>query len=615
MSGIGGVRAFGAGAGAEAGAGPGVATEGLHRMAGHLHHRGPDRTSVWVGSDIGLVHTGLSASHHAPPERPVHSADGRWVLVLDGVVLNRDSLRHYLDRPSDCDDDEVVAAGLAVEGISFAERLLGQFAFVAHDLRTGTTHLVRDRLGVVPLHYRQVPGGVAFASEVKALLDVGPAPQVDRRSLDAYLATRSVPAPDTLFEGVKKVRPAHRVTVTAGGHVEEVRYWAPPECDPDGTWSAADAIEAVGDGVRAAVEAALRAGTPGTRVGVHLSGLAGSLVAAHAQQQRGDEPLHTFSVDLGDRHRGTQSREARTSAMLGTLHHEVRLDAAGLDALWGRLTWAREAPLSDPGDVATFVLARAAREHVDVLLTGEGSEALFGGHGSHLLARIVDQSTQRTTGLRSRVAGTVERHLCGTFTPAERERLLGSPPPAERRSSPALGVDPVDRMLREDLRHRLSDDVLEREDRMAAAASVGTRPCLLDHRLVELASRLPASVKWRGGIDHWVLREAARPFLPDAVLDRAGAEPRVPLRSWFRDGLRDVARERLTAEGSWIGQTFDPRAVHDVLDRHELGGRQALRLWTLLSLEMWHDSFFGAPPPVPGPRREHRRVAVPGQRG
>ncbi|GAA1935292.1 asparagine synthase (glutamine-hydrolyzing) [Nocardioides hwasunensis] len=604
MGGIGGIRVFDGGE---------VAAGTLRDMADRLRHRGPDGSGSWVGPDVGLTHTRLAILDSEHPRQPMHSADGRWVLVLDGEVLNHASLRGHLDYPFRTGGDtEVVVAGLALEGISFVERMQGQFAFVAHDLRTGTTHLVRDRLGIMPLHYRHVPGGMAFASEVKALLTSGPAPRVDHRSLDAYLATRAVPAPDTLFEGVKKVRPAHRVSVMPGGHVEETQWWTPPECDADGAWTPADAIEAVGDGVREAVRSALVADVS---VGAHLPGdLGSSLVVAQMRQLRGDDAVHTFSVGLGEHADDELSPARRVSGLLGTRHHEVQVHPDELGDLWARLTWHRDAPISDLVDVAAFGLARTAREHVGVVLTGLGGDALFGGHARYRYARLAERSHVLPAPMRSRLAPTVERRLGAAFSTAERARLLGASAPAERRTAPTLGSDPVDRMLRHDLGHDLPDHLLERADRMSKAASLEVRPALLDHRLVELALRLPTSVKLRAGSTQWVLREVARGLLPDDVIDPRRQAPRPHLGAWLRAGLSDTVRERLSGRGSWVGQTLNPSMVDHLVERHERGDGSAdvdVRLWTLLALEEWHDCFFGTPPSLPHPRRDAQVVPVP----
>ena len=589
MGGIAGVRAFSGGEVTEA---------TLREMAARLHHRGPDGSGVWVGPDVGLAHNRMAITGGERSRQPITSSDGRWALVLDGKILNRASLRAHLDHPFRTDSDaEVVLAGLAVEGISFTERLRGQFAFVAHDLRTNTTHLVRDRLGILPLHYRHVPGGIVFASEVKALLVAGPPARMDHRSLDAYLATRTVPAPDTLFEGVKKVRPAHRVAISAGGHLDEIAFWTPPDCDAEGTWTANDAIEAVGDGVREAVRTALSDTVP---VGVHLSGgLDSSLIAAQAQHLRGDAPLHTFAIAPGDAGDDRAELARRVAELLGTRHHEVSLPPVELDTLWARLTWHRDAPIVEADDIEEFAIARAAHEHVGVMLSGHGGDELFGGRSNYRYARLAERSRTVPAVLRGGLLGVVERRLGAAFTAAERQRLLGDAAPQDRRTTPTPGSDAVDRMLRHDLRHDLPDHLLERVDRMSKAASLEVRPALLDHHLVELAFRLPTSVKVRSGSTGWVLREAARPLLPDEVID-----PRPSRRrhgSHLDDEVRDLLHDRLTGSGSWVASTLDRGLVRDLLARAHSGDIDA-RLWTLLGLEIWHDCFLGTPPVLPRPR-------------
>ena len=608
MCGVGGIRVL---------AGGGVAWDALREMAEVLHHRGPDESAVWIGAGIGLAHTRLAIIDVAHSHQPMHSVDGRWVLAFNGEIFNHDDLRTELDYPFQTrGDTEVVLAGLALHGPSFVERLHGQFAFAAHDLHTATTHLVRDRLGILPLYYRHIPGGLAFGSEIKALLTVGPPPEVDHRSLDAYLGSRAVPAPHTLFAGVKKVRPAHRVTIAPDGRVEESCYWTLPAAEPPGRWSPGKAVEAVRDGVREAVRSAMVADVP---VGAYLSGgLDSSLIVAQMARLRGGEPVHTFSAGFGDHSQDELPWARRVSVLLGTRHHEVQLRPADFEDHWARLTWHRDAPLSEPADIAVFALARAAREQVRVVLSGEGGDELFAGYPKYRLVRVAEHATRVPAWLRAGVAGRVEPRLAGRarvrtalravaaadvaeqhstwfapFTARERSRLLGGAVAPERRPAAAAGADPVDRLLRHDLRHWLPDNLLERGDRMSMAASLELRPPLLDHRLVELAFRLPSTVKVREGSTKWVLKQAARGFLPDEVIDRRKVGFRVPLDAWFRSGLRDTARDRLTGAGSWVGGTLDPAYVRELVERHDRGASEEIRLWTLLCLEMWHESFFG----------------------
>lgn len=610
MCGVAGVRAFD---------GTSPSQPLLDEMVRLMHHRGPDESATWAGPGIGLAHTRLSIIDVAGSHQPMHSADGRWVLAFNGEIFNHATLRPTLDYPFRTrGDTEVIVAGLAVEGIDFVERLQGQFAFVAHDLVTQTTHLVRDRLGILPLYYRSLGGGDAyvFGSEIKALLACGPRPEVDPESLDSYLAARSVPAPHTLFAGVSKLAAAHRAWIGPDGELRTTRYWAPPAADPPGTWEPAEAVASVADGVRHAVESSLVADVP---VGAYLSGgVDSSLIVAQMQQLLGGQPVTTFAAGFGDPRNDELPWARRVSELVGTDHHEVHLRASDFEELWPRLTWHRDAPISEPSDIAVYGLALEARQHVRVVLSGEGGDELFGGYPKHRFVATAERLAAIPHHVRGPVLGVVERKLgdrhtrarialramaardeqdrretwFAPFTASERRQLLGGVAPT-RRTDPVDGADPLERMLRHDLRGWLPDNLLERGDRMSMAASLELRPPLLDHRLVELAFRLPSSVKVHRGVTKWVLKEVSRRYLPTEVVDRSKVGFRVPLDAWFRGGLRDTAWDRLTGTGSWVGQTLDRNALRGLLERHDRGvANEESRLWTLMCLEVWHECFF-----------------------
>ncbi|WP_426241944.1 asparagine synthase (glutamine-hydrolyzing) [Nocardioides sp. LHG3406-4] len=611
MCGIAGVRRFD---------GAGVDDAMLRAMAATLTHRGPDESAVWHGPGLGLAHTRLSIIDLADSHQPMHSVDGRWVLVFNGEIFNYRQLRADLDYPfGTSGDTEVVLAGLATEGIGFVDRLRGQFALVAHDAETGTTHLVRDRLGVLPLYYRLDAGSLVFGSEIKALHAGGVPRRVDAASLDAYLTARAVPSPDTLFDGIKKLPPAHRAALSSDGTLEVTRYWALPTQDSPGTWTPERAVDAVDGAVREAVGAALVADVP---VGSYLSGgIDSSLIAAVAQATRSSGRIKTFAAGFGDPRHDELPWARRVSEHVGTDHHEVHLRADDFEDLWPVLTWHRDAPVSEPADIAVFGLAKAAREQVRVVLSGEGGDELFAGYPKYRYARAVAAAGIVPAGVRRSVVDRVEPRL-GTrlararvalraaggadeterlrtwfapFTTAERRALLGGDAPVRPHDASPPGADTVDRMLRHDLRAWLPDNLLERGDRMSMAASLELRPPLLDHHLVELAFRLPSSVKVRRGVTKWVLKEVARRYLPDEVVDRRKVGFRVPLDHWFRTGLRDSMWDRLTGTDSFVAQTFDRAAVRTLLERHERGtASEESRIWTLMCLEVWHEQFFRA---------------------
>ncbi|AMS04373.1 asparagine synthase (glutamine-hydrolyzing) [Acidipropionibacterium acidipropionici] len=588
---------------------------GLERMADSLRHRGPDEASVWAAGPIGLAHTRLSIIDVAGSHQPMHSPDGAWSIVFNGEIFNYRELRRGLDHTFRTQGDtEVLMAGLMRHGIGFVDRLRGQFAFAAHHHPSGTLHLVRDRLGVLPLYYRHDGRGVVFGSEVKAITAyTARAPGVDPDSLDAYLEGRSVPAPHTLYAGVAKLPPAHRAEIRATGCPVLHRYWTPPPVADPGI-GADEVVEEADRLIRDAVRAALVADVP---VGSYLSGgVDSSLIVAIMKQLRGNSPVETFAAGFGDPRFDELDWAQRVSDRIGTRHHTVAVRAEDFIDLWPSLTWHRDAPISEPADIAVFRLAASAGKHVKVVLSGEGGDELFGGYpkyryaswaraarripsgprravGRLLDARLPPRLGRQRIALRALSAGSEADQLATWFAPFTREErrgLIGRPPSPDRLRRAPEGVDDVDRMLRNDLAGWLPDNLLERGDRMTMAASVELRPPLLDHRLVEFAFGLPSALKVRDRVPKWLLKQVARRYLPDDVVFRPKVGFRVPLDRWFRAGLRETARDRLVGGDSFVGSALDRRAVIRLLDRHESGRHdEEIRIWTLLSLEVWHE--------------------------
>lgn len=620
MCGIAGIRSF-------TGQTPSGYT--LTAMADTLVHRGPDGSGFWIGEGVGLAHRRLSIIDLEGSPQPLSSPDGRWHLVFNGEIFNYRELRERFAGAFEFrtrGDGEAILAGLVQHGIDVVDHLLGQFAFAAYDARTGDTYLVRDRLGVLPLFYRLDADRLVFASEIKAVIaGTGAPPEVDLASLGAYLRGRSVPAPHTLVAGVHKLPAAHALRVDRDGRSTLTRYWAPPAPDPEGTWTADEAVDAVARAVRDAVSAALVADVP---VGAYLSGgIDSSLITAVTADLRAGAGVETFSAGFGDPRHDELPWARRVSELLGTNHHEVLVAPADFETHWRRLTWHRDAPMSEPADVAVFQLARLAREHVKVVLSGEGGDELFAGYPKHRMTGMMRTARLVPAGLRSVVAGVLDPRLparaararialrvAGARTEAEQLAQWFAPFTARERELLLHGLDQhedapwtdeprdaVGRMLAADLRSWLPDNLLERGDRMSMAASLELRPPLLDHRLVELAFRLPSSVKVRDGVTKWALKQVARRYLPDDVVDRRKVGFRVPLDAWFRSGLRESMWDRLTGPQSFVASALDRDAVVRLLQRHESGTyNEEARIWTLMSLEVWHEMLLERPAPAAG---------------
>ena len=578
-----------------------------------LAHRGPDDAGRWREGPALLAHTRLAIIDLAGSRQPMHAADGGSVLVFNGEILNYPELRGTLDYPFRSDGDtETILAAHARHGSRAPEQLRGQFAYALYERGPRRLTLVRDRVGILPLYWYRDDRQLVFASDLQALLAaMGTVPEIYERALASYLAGRSVPAPYPLLRDIRKVRPGHRLEVSATGEVVETPYWSPwprPVEHPD----PADAVDRLDDLLDHAVRRALLADVP---VGAYLSGgVDSSLVAAKVARTTGHTGVHTYCAEFGDE-RVDESRYARLVAdRLGTTHHTVPVRPEDFTELWGPLSALRGAPLSEPADIAVFRLAQAARRDVKVVLSGEGSDELFAGYPKHRHARATSLAGLVPARARARVLGRLERalpadrrrlgvalralaegtevdRLQGWFAPfsaPERTALLAAAPRPSTGLAP--GASPLRRMLLHDLEAWLPDNLLERGDRMSMAASLELRPPFLDHDVVELALRRPDDMLVRRGTGKWLVKEVARRHLPAEIVDRPKAGFRVPLDAWFRGGLRDFARDLVQSPTSWTATPLDPATVSALVAAHDAGRRdESVRIFTLASLEVWYD--------------------------
>lgn len=594
--------------------------EGLLRdMAGRLGHRGPDADGFWCAGPVGLGHRRLSIIDVAGSAQPMATPDGTCHVAFNGEILNFRALRSSMAYPYRSDGDtETLLAAYRLHGADAALHLDGQFAFAVFDGATQELLLVRDRLGILPLYYFADERMIAFASEIKALLPTLPGgARVDEASLDDYLALRSVPAPYTLFEGVRKLPAGHRLRVGRAGEPLVERYWSIPGPTRAPACSPAEAVERLSVELARAVRAALVADVP---VGAYLSGgVDSSLVVALMSELREGLGVETFAAGFGDARHDELPFARRVSSLLGTRHHEVVVRPTDFVELWPTLTWHRDAPMSEPSDFAVYRLAQLARSRVKVVLSGEGSDELFAGYPKYRVAPWLERLSRVPAALRVPFVRAVESRLppsaararialrvlgattpeerirswFAPFTASERAELVGHLPRHEPTGGGTGDGDVLRRMLAADCRTWLPDNLLERSDRMSMAASLELRPPFLDHRLVELAFALPSHLKVRNGTTKWIVKEVARRYLPGEIVDRRKVGFRVPLDAWFRGDLQDMAWDKLTAADSLVASLMDAGAVRSLLTRHASGrSNEEMRLWTLLCLEVWHDVFF-----------------------
>jgi asparagine synthase (glutamine-hydrolysing) len=594
----------------------------LRKMASQLRHRGPDGEGFLLMGDVGFGHTRLSIIDLAGSPQPMSSASGPFHITFNGEIFNYQSLRHDLAKNgvplNTCGDTEVLLETLRIDGLNGVNKLNGQFAFAYYDEIRQTLLLARDRLGILPLYYHVGQNFVAFASEIKALLPAISNPELDDEAVEEYLTYRSVPPPRTLFKGVRKLGPGTALHIGKDGSLREEVYWALPARESGETLTGEAAIQAVYEKLQEAVALRLVADVP---VGAYLSGgLDSSLTVALMKRLRNGGEVQTFAAGFSDPRFDELPYARQVSEHVGTTHHEVMVDSKDFIDLWEKLSWHRDGPMSEPADIAIHKIAMQARADVKVLLSGEGSDEIFGGYpkyayesklaplasipaflrvpafriGERLLPESRNRMRQAGRALAARSTAERMQTWFGPFTWYERRSLR---PEYGKINEPGqwnrVEGDHLRRMLYVDCHTWLSDNLLERGDRMSMAASIENRPPFLDHELVELAFQIDSAMKIKNGSGKWLIKEIARKHLPGKIVDREKVGFKVPLDNWFRGGLKDYVHDLLLGPDSFASSYFDRRVVSRLLHDHTTGRRnEELRIWTMMGLEIWHRAFF-----------------------
>ena len=594
----------------------------LDRMVAAMTHRGPDDRGVAVGPRIAMGMRRLSIIDVEGGHQPIENEDGTVRVVMNGELYSYPELRTELvscgHRFRTCSDTEVLVHGYEEWGMEgLLARLNGMFAFALQDERTDTLFLARDRLGMKPIVYSVVNGELLFASGLTALLASGRvAMEPDPTGVRLFLRHQFVPAPYTVLRGVAKLPPACYLTVRGGRVGEPVRYWRlPPTLDnvkrPE-AWEA-ELRDLLDDAVRIHVRSDVE-------VGAFLSGGLDSSIIVGLMSRQTQTKVRAFSIGFEDGDHDESKFAAATADRFGVELHHCQFRAEHVIDLVRERAGSLEEPLADPACLPTMLLAAEARRAVKVVLSGEGADELFAGYGYY----------RRFVGLRSRVAGALHRangrrSASGypyAMTHALVERLTPDLPPEgvdARRAESARekeylegsrGLDPLNRALRIDTAGWLPDDLLMKVDRTTMAYGLEARVPFLDHRVVELAMRMPANVKLRDGAGKWVLRSAFRDLLPTEVAQRPKHGFNVPLANWFRGPLRTLISEDFPEIARTSAPWLSTRAIRELVTRHVEGGEDLARpLWTAYALAAWFRDAAAS-----CPRLESRTPAHAGRR-
>ena len=616
-----------------------VTSELIVAMRDTMVHRGPDGAGVWLSDDgrVGLGHRRLSIIDlKESAAQPMADAAAQVHLVFNGEIYNHVELRAELEQlghefKTDHSDTEVLINGYLEWGTDCLQHFVGMFAFALWDGRTNEMWLVRDRVGVKPLYYSVQDGRIAFASEIKALLaDTAQERAIDETSLFHYLSFLTVPAPNTLFKGIKKLCGGTWVKVDGSGNLTEHRYWDAFDGKPDDdALSDPERATEVLDLLRDAVSLRKVGDVP---VGVFLSGGIDSSTNAALFSEDDSDAVQTFSVgydqDYGS-YKNELSYAKEVSDSIGADYHEIRLQRQDLEEFLPEMVAMQDEPIADPVCVPLYYVAKLARDSgVTVCQVGEGADELYCGYASWkqalTLQRLNDAipvpnvlkrmgfkvlswagKDYKMVAERLRRAGQGEPIFWGgaeAFTHADKMRLL-SPrlrsdfadtsswsaiePIHKRFIEKATEASTLNWMTYLDLNLRLPELLLMRVDKMTMAVSLEARVPFLDHRLVERAMSTPQSVKTRGGVLKGLLKTAVRGIIPDRIIDRPKQGFGLPLHEWMLDGLGADARCHIDDFAAQTG-LLDPKGVAHIFERNA----GDVRIWFLLNLALWWKHYF-----------------------
>ncbi len=612
----------------------GVAREGLDSMAKALVHRGPDDVGCYVQGPVGIGNRRLSIIDLDGGHQPICNETGTVWVVFNGEIYNYRALRLELERRGHrfktSSDTEVIVHLYEDEGQDCLHHLEGMFALAIWDQERERLVLARDRLGQKPLYYHHRPGQFVFASEIKAILASGTVtPEPNPVALHHYLSLRFVPPPDTMFQGIRKLPAAHRL-VLERDQLDLKAYWS-LRYEPKVSIADREALATFDELLGEAVESHLVSDVP---VGALLSGGLDSGLIAALMSLRTKSRISTFSVGVTEKDWSELPYAGAVARRYGTDHHEIVVEPNLMEIL-PQLIWHLDEP-SDPSAACKYFVARAAAQHVKVVLGGDGGDEMLGGYdryvgnkvaryygalpkvlrdqiGKHLLRWVPDSYTYKSLAQKIRwldqtADDSEDRRYAASvnffrfddqikdrlYTTLLREKLRDIDSidyiASVFRSAPV--DDLIDRMLYTDVMTQLAEHGCMIVDRTTMAFSLESRSPFLDRKLAEFCAVLPTRLKIRGRRLRWLERELARKYLPPEVVSRRKQGFGLPLAYWFKGELgtmaEDMFRESALAEAGWL----DQNGLLTVLDEHRSRGiDHSHRLWMLLNLEMWYRTF------------------------
>lgn len=625
----------------------------IQAMANSLAHRGPDGQGFFFNNrethlclpdnelariegkgNVVFGHRRLSIIDLAGGHQPLGNEDDRVWVTYNGEIYNFKGIREQLEAlghkfRTNC-DTEVIVHAYEEWGGQCVRRFRGMFAFAIWDSRNDTLFLARDRLGIKPLYYYQDAEKIVFASEIKAILaDQRIARQVNEEALCDYFSFLYIPAPKSIFHGIKKLPPGHHLTIRNGTTSGPEKYWDLSFAKVNTSLSESEWCERIIEKLRESIKIRLVSDVP---LGAFLSGGIDSSAVVVLMSSLMAEPVKTSSIGFRDSEFNELEYASRIVARYHTDHHQqiMEADAVGLVE---DLVWYYDEPFADSSAIPTYLVSQMTRERVTVALSGDGGDENFAGYRRYYF----DQLENRLRGIipdffRTSVIGFMARvypkadwlpqvfraktllsnvamsPMEGYFNSmswfgGDKNRILSEEVRTNLQKYSSLGLfdhygalcesaDPLTRVQYVDIKTYLVDDILAKVDRASMANSLEVRVPLLDHEFMELVASIPPDLKLRRREGKYILKKCLETYLPDDILYRKKMGFSIPLSKWLRKDLKELFEDTVLSGNSNLGNYIDISFVRDMWRKHQSRlSDHAAELWAVLVFSKWMGKF------------------------
>lgn len=608
----------------------------IKSMADQIIHRGPDDEGFYLDNGVAFGARRLKIIDLETGHQPQSNEDGTIWIAFNGEIYNFHELRKELEDKGHKfrtkSDTETIIHLYEEEGEEGFKKLRGMFAFGIWDGKRRKLVLVRDRIGKKPLYYTfPDPSTIVFSSEIKGILKFGGIDkELDLNSLDLYLTLEYIPSPHSIFKKIKKLMPGHYLVFDERGAFEN-SYWELERAEVPSNIE--EIKERLKELIKESVKLRLISDVP---LGAFLSGGIDSSSIVAMMQLLGTDPLMTFSIGFEEKSYNELKYARKIAELFKTQHYEFILKPDALELIWELVRYLDE-PMSDFSIFPTYLVSKMARQHVTVILSGDGGDELFGGY-EHYLAEKIERILRKyflklpyaifplisrflpPKDVKKGIVNRIKRFSDGLKFPAElshfrwmlyldkfsKQRLYSSDFLSKLDRSNELwekepfslifekmkSFDEMNRELFLDLKSYLVDDIMVKVDRMSMACSLETRAPLLDHKLVEFVFSLPGNLKVRGLTTKWIFKKSMEGILPKETIYRQKEGFSIPIKKWLRDEFRGLMEDYLSERRIKEGGLFNFSEIKKMKEEHIKGiENHSHRLFALLLFEIWREKY------------------------